>query len=110
MCPRPRFEVIWCDEPSSDQADLVRAASFCVSTPEKILIVKMGYDSRQVAEPPKIMWIVSFGFGLILALFYHPNSFQWTEIHRGQGFICGSITVTLATMNLSPLEIVWMIK
>jgi hypothetical protein len=42
MCPRPRFEVIWCDEPSSDQADLVRAASFCVSTPEKIPGVKMG--------------------------------------------------------------------
>uniref|UniRef100_A0A2N9IRB0 Reverse transcriptase domain-containing protein n=1 Tax=Fagus sylvatica TaxID=28930 RepID=A0A2N9IRB0_FAGSY len=36
MCPRPRFEVIWCDEPSSEQADLVRAASFCVLTPEKI--------------------------------------------------------------------------
>jgi hypothetical protein len=42
MCPRPRFEVIWCDEPSSEQADLVRATSFCVSTPEKIPGVKMG--------------------------------------------------------------------
>uniref|UniRef100_A0A2N9HZY8 Uncharacterized protein n=1 Tax=Fagus sylvatica TaxID=28930 RepID=A0A2N9HZY8_FAGSY len=30
------------DEPSSDQADLVRAASFCVPTPEKIPGVKMG--------------------------------------------------------------------
>jgi hypothetical protein len=40
------------------------------------------------------MWVVSFSFRSILTLFYHPNSFQWTEIHRGQGFICGSITVT----------------
>jgi hypothetical protein len=30
------------DEPSSEQADLVRAASFCVPTPEKIPGVKMG--------------------------------------------------------------------
>ena len=42
MCPRPCSEVIWCDKPSSDQADLVRAASFCVSTPEKIPREKMG--------------------------------------------------------------------
>ncbi len=42
MCPRPRFEVIWCGEPSSDQAGLVRAVSFCVPTPEKIPGVKMG--------------------------------------------------------------------
>ena len=41
MCPGPHFEVIWCDEPSSDQAGLVRAVSFCVSIPEKIPWVKM---------------------------------------------------------------------
>uniref|UniRef100_A0A2N9ESI3 Uncharacterized protein n=1 Tax=Fagus sylvatica TaxID=28930 RepID=A0A2N9ESI3_FAGSY len=38
--------VIWCDEPSSDQADLVRAVSFCVPTPEKIPGVKMGYCEK----------------------------------------------------------------
>ena len=42
MCPGPCFEVIWCDKPSSDQADLVRAASFCMPTPEKIPREKMG--------------------------------------------------------------------
>jgi hypothetical protein len=42
MYPRPRFEVICRGGPSSDQAGLVRAASFCVSTPEKIPWVKMG--------------------------------------------------------------------
>ena len=42
MCPRPRFEVIWCDEPSLDQASLVWAASFYVPTLEKIPGVKMG--------------------------------------------------------------------
>jgi hypothetical protein len=41
-CPGPRFEIICRDKPSSDQADLVRATSFCVSTPEKIPGVKMG--------------------------------------------------------------------
>jgi hypothetical protein len=30
------------DEPSSEQADLVRAVSFCVPTPGKIPGVKMG--------------------------------------------------------------------
>ena len=41
-CPRPRFEVICRRGPSSDQAGLVRAVSFCVLTPEKITEVKMG--------------------------------------------------------------------
>jgi hypothetical protein len=41
MCPGPCSEVIWCDKPSSDQAALVRAASFCMPTPEKIPWVKM---------------------------------------------------------------------
>ena len=36
------LRVIWCGEPSSDQAGLVRAVSFYVSTPEKIPGVKMG--------------------------------------------------------------------
>ena len=38
-------------------------------------------ERRQVVEPPKIMSVVSFYFGSILILFYHPNSLQWTEIH-----------------------------
>ena len=42
MCPGLCSEVIRCDKPSPDQADLVRAASFCVPTPEKIPWVKMG--------------------------------------------------------------------
>jgi hypothetical protein len=42
MCPKSHSEVIWRGEPSSDQAGLVRAVSFCVSTPEKIPGVKMG--------------------------------------------------------------------
>ena len=42
MCPRPCFEVIWRDEPSSDQAGLVWVTSFCVLTSEKIPGVKMG--------------------------------------------------------------------
>ena len=42
MRPRPYFEVIWRGEPSSDQAGLVRATSFCVPTPEKVPRVKMG--------------------------------------------------------------------
>ena len=40
----------------------------------------------QVAEPPKIMCVVSFYFGSILALFYHPNSLQWTEIYDAAKF------------------------
>ena len=42
------------------------------------------------------MWVVSFGFGSILALFYHPNCLQWTEIHEVTKlfFFCGSIIVT----------------
>uniref|UniRef100_A0A2N9FT26 Uncharacterized protein n=1 Tax=Fagus sylvatica TaxID=28930 RepID=A0A2N9FT26_FAGSY len=42
MCPGPCSEVIWCDKPSSDQAALVRAASFCMPTPEKIPWVSAG--------------------------------------------------------------------
>ena len=49
---------------------------------------------RQVAEPPKITWVVSFGFGSILALFYHPNSLQWTKFHEVTKLFCGSIIVT----------------
>ena len=40
--PGPVFEVIFHGGPSSDQAGLVRVASFCVPTPEKIPWVKMG--------------------------------------------------------------------
>ena len=40
MCPGPRFEVICHGGPSSNQVDLVRAASFWVPTPEKIPWVK----------------------------------------------------------------------
>ena len=42
MCPGPRFGVICRGGPSSGQAGLVRAISFCVPTPEKILWVKNG--------------------------------------------------------------------
>ena len=42
MCPEPCSEVIWCGGPSSGRAGSVRAVSFCVPTPEKILCVKMG--------------------------------------------------------------------
>ena len=35
-----------------------------------------------------------FLFGSIFALFYYPNSLQWTDIHRSQDFICHSIIVT----------------
>ena len=46
MRPGPCSEVILCDKPLSDQADLVRAALFCVPTPEKIQREKIGYDMR----------------------------------------------------------------
>ena len=42
MCLGPRFEVICRGGPSSNQAGLVWAVSFYVSTPEKIPRVKMG--------------------------------------------------------------------
>jgi hypothetical protein len=34
---------------------------------------RSGCGRRQVAEPPKIMCVVSFYFGSIIALFYHPT-------------------------------------
>ena len=40
------------------------------------------YGCRQVAEPSKIIGVVFVCFESILALFYHPNSLQWTEIPR----------------------------
>ena len=48
------------------------------------------------------MCVVSICVGSIFALFYQPASLQWTEIH-GQGFICGSITVTfyVSTVGLA---------
>ena len=36
---------------------------------------------RQVAKPPKIMCVIPFYFGSVLALFYRPNNLQWTDIH-----------------------------
>ena len=42
MCPGPCSGVIWRDKLLSDQADLARATSFCVPTPEKIPREKMG--------------------------------------------------------------------
>ena len=33
------------------------------------------------------MYVISFYFGLVLALFYHPNNHQWTEIHCALMFV-----------------------
>uniref|UniRef100_A0A2N9FC10 Aminotransferase-like plant mobile domain-containing protein n=1 Tax=Fagus sylvatica TaxID=28930 RepID=A0A2N9FC10_FAGSY len=56
--PDLRFESIWCDEPSSEQADLVRAASFCVPTPEKI--PGMGSGAHVPVDPPRLMTIEDY--------------------------------------------------
>ena len=42
--------------------------------------------------------VVSFYFGLVLALFYHPNSLQWTEIHR----IVMFVAVPLLSEKIGP--------
>jgi hypothetical protein len=51
-----------------------------------LIYYKSLYGCRQVAEPPKIMCVVSFYFGSVFALFYHPNNLKWTEIHRTAKF------------------------
>jgi hypothetical protein len=48
-----------------------------VAIPDILQISMWYYKSlcgrRQVTEPPKIMRVISFYFGSVLALFYHPT-------------------------------------
>uniref|UniRef100_A0A2N9HAW0 Uncharacterized protein n=1 Tax=Fagus sylvatica TaxID=28930 RepID=A0A2N9HAW0_FAGSY len=45
---------------------------------------KRDMRERQVAEPPKIIGVISVCSESTIVLFYHPISLQWTENHHGQ--------------------------
>jgi hypothetical protein len=48
------------------------------------------------------MYVVSFCFESILALFYHPNSLQWIEIHAAAKFDAVRLLSQKLFLQLTP--------